>query len=478
MARPAVHLPIFSWNLSLYEPSLEQPQSVATNRAVLGISYRADSYRRSKYICDVSGVSFEVYSWLSDCRPSILSFFAPDVVFSHNVMTRDAQDWPVIDAKLLHAPGAHTELTPRNLPLSIFEALRGNPGAVPADEASDWMRWLDVLSAHRVLPLLYRHVVRGGFAPSLPAGVMAHIKNAYMTSWAGSARLERELGFIATVFGRGKIPFLVLKGPAFSRTIYEDPAMRPFDDLDLLVNAKDFRRARSLLKSIGYRATTGLGLEHHQEFLKEEKGYEHRVELHRTLNIFPRIGWGLPVREVFEKAIEVKAEGCTFRTLDPIHAFLHSALHIFTHHREEIRLIWIHDLAQMAERFSGDDWKELHQASVIWMARLAVEEGLTMARAWFDTVAPVPFSNFACWPAPTNEELALWESLGVQGSMSGLLKLYGSEHFGFLDKMFQVYYLVFPPAHVMAKRYPVSRQFLLPLAYARRWWALLIRSLS
>jgi hypothetical protein len=380
---------------------------------------------------------------------------------------------PLIRVKLLDVPGASVDLTPSALPRSLIEALRGRPGVLPPGEAKEWERWLDILEPHRVLPLLYHNVVHEGVAPSLPSDVAARLKNAYMASWAGSARLEREIASISALFGQDGIPFLVLKGIGFSRTIYLDPAMRPFDDLDLLVNTRDFGRARSLLKSIGYRATTGLGLEHHQEFLREEKGNDYRVELHRTLNIFPRIGWGLPVREVFERAIEVKVAGCTFRTLHPVHAFLHSTLHTFTHHREEIRLIWIHDLARMVEHLSGDDWKELQQASVIWMARMAVEEGLTMARTWFGTMVSAPFSDFSLWPAPNDKELELWESLGDQGQISGLMRLYGSEHFGLLERIQQVYYLAFPPAHVMAKRYPVSRRFLLPLAYARRWCTLL-----
>jgi hypothetical protein len=393
-------------------------------------------------------------------------------------MITDAQDGPVIDAKLLNAHGTAGGLTPQSVPKSMLRALRGIATPLQPSEAVDWKQWLNSLEAHRLLPLLYRHVTHHGIAPSLPADVVARLKSTYMANWAGNARLERELASIAVAFYRDGLPFLVLKGPGFARTIYPDPAMRPFDDIDLLVASEDFKRARILLKALGYQATTGLGLEHHQEFAREEKGYRYPVELHRTLNIFPRIGWGLPVKEVFERAIDVEIADYTFRTLHPVDAFLHSALHVFTHHREEIRLIWICDLARIPELFCEGDWRELQDASVRWMARLAVEEGLEMAHNWFGTVVPAPFSDFARWPAPRKEELDLWESLRGHGQITGLMKLYGSEYFGFFEKMLQVFYVVFPPVHVMAKRYPVRSKFLLPLAYARRWWTLLQKRLS
>ena len=67
--------------------------------------------------------------------------------------------------------------------------------------------------------------------------------------------------------------------------------------------------------------------------------------------------------------------------------------------------------------------------------------------------------------------------LCTQGKVKGLMKLYGSEHFGLFERLQQAYYTVFPPAHVMAKRYPVNRPWMLPLAYGRRWIALLKKSL-
>jgi hypothetical protein len=52
--------------------------------------------------------------------------------------------------------------------------------------------------------------------------------------------------------GRG-IPAIPYKGPVLAASLYEDLAVRPFSDLDILIKRKDVLKAMDLMTSLGYR---------------------------------------------------------------------------------------------------------------------------------------------------------------------------------------------------------------------------------
>lgn len=49
------------------------------------------------------------------------------------------------------------------------------------------------------------------------------------------------------------VPNLLVKGPAIGRWLYDEPGERPYDDVDLLVHARDIERAEQTLRREGFR---------------------------------------------------------------------------------------------------------------------------------------------------------------------------------------------------------------------------------
>lgn len=99
--------------------------------------------------------------------------------------------------------------------------------------------------------------------------------------------LEAALLEIAGTFEARGIDYLVLKGAAFARWLYEDPATRAYQDLDLLVAPHCFEAAERGLSDIGYRPERDRlyrheRAEHHDAWLRMER-IPARVELHRTI---------------------------------------------------------------------------------------------------------------------------------------------------------------------------------------------------
>ena len=80
-------------------------------------------------------------------------------------------------------------------------------------------------------------------------------RQAFKADYVASAlHAERRAGFLAeAVAALGPIPALRLKGIAHVCGLYDDPALRPMTDIDLLVPAEAFAEARARLEGIGYR---------------------------------------------------------------------------------------------------------------------------------------------------------------------------------------------------------------------------------
>ena len=75
------------------------------------------------------------------------------------------------------------------------------------------------------------------------------------------------------------------------------------------------------------------------------------------------------------------------------------------HHSQDIRLIWIYDIALLAQGLKAPgDWKTLQKRSVNWGARIAVEWALKLAQTLTDLQLPEGVSDFSSWPKPTAAE--------------------------------------------------------------------------
>lgn len=151
---------------------------------------------------------------------------------------------------------------------------------------------------------------------------------------ATDLRLERVLVETAAMFDRAGIAYRALKGPLLAHTDYEDPALRSFGDVDVLVRADDFGAAILTLELSAFE----------RGFMEPRHGFDARfskgacllradgieVDLHRTLApgafgvMLARVGLlEHPPRRFWLGAHEI--DGLD-RELAFVHACFHAAL--------------------------------------------------------------------------------------------------------------------------------------------------------
>lgn len=125
--------------------------------------------------------------------------------------------------------------------------------AVQVAEAFDvWKSRVDIdaidSGSMRLLPLLYRNLMRIGVNdPLLP-----RLKGVYRQVWFRNQLIvEHGVRSLRALTNAG-IATIVLKGAALVSTVYDEPALRPMEDFDLLVAREQFAHAVEVLLADGW----------------------------------------------------------------------------------------------------------------------------------------------------------------------------------------------------------------------------------
>lgn len=130
-------------------------------------------------------------------------------------------------------------LGPPDLTLSAWEAWRAR---VDLDQ-------LDVAS-RRLLPLL-AHALRKAGAP---ASALAPYAEAQRRAWMAQQATSRKAARVIDALAVAGTPTLLMKGAALAAAQYDEPALRPMGDVDMMVRQSDALRAFRVLGEAGFHA--------------------------------------------------------------------------------------------------------------------------------------------------------------------------------------------------------------------------------
>jgi hypothetical protein len=236
----------------------------------------------------------------------------------------------------------------------------------------NWSEILRLAEHHGVLPLAARNLIEYG--RGLPPEIERSLRSAYKANLRRNLWFTAELARIMQHFERRQLRAVPYKGPALAQSLYRDPGLRSFSDLDFLISSADFERAKQALAEIGYRPAADLIPAVERFWLR--KGYERSfdgaagknlVELQWAL--LPHFyGVDLGVEYLLARAGRTVAGGCEMPCLSPedsaLVLCLHAAKHLWT------RLIWLSDIAETLRTQTLDYSLAFSQARALGIARI------------------------------------------------------------------------------------------------------------
>ncbi len=120
-----------------------------------------------------------------------------------------------------------------------------------ARAVTDWDALVAAAEFHGVAAILYR-IVDGTCRDLLPEGVVSRLRNDDSDSARQNLILTAQLLELLLLFQSEGIAVLPLKGPSLAESLYPDPLLRPFSDLDVLVHKQDVPAAVQALTREGY----------------------------------------------------------------------------------------------------------------------------------------------------------------------------------------------------------------------------------
>jgi Uncharacterised nucleotidyltransferase len=226
----------------------------------------------------------------------------------------------------------------------LIACLRNEPLDRALNGAIDWPTLLEQAQIHRLLPLLHESLSNAHME------VPAFFKEAAIAQWASSqilaAALESTLALLA------EIEVMPLKGPVLAESLYGDIALRPSDDLDLLVRREDFARAESILLQNRFNPTDETD-DYHRMFQRNNL----IIELHFDL-ASPR-GLRFDVNEIWNRSEPAEFRGRSIRVMSGSDRALYLCLHGLKH--GFMRLVWISDVDRALRQSEPEEVFQLAQ---------------------------------------------------------------------------------------------------------------------
>lgn len=270
---------------------------------------------------------------------------------------------------------------------ALADAICGRP--------TGWSR-LAAVTPTRVVDAATRHGVAPLLASEIPAGVDPDLGDALrresVRAAARDGLTDAALRALTDALAGAGVDALVFKGADLAYSCYSQSHLRPRIDSDILTAHAARSRAHGVLDRLGYAQVPQSGgdlLMYQEPFvLRDGDRILHTVDLHWRVANPQQFGDVAPFEDLWADSEPRPRLGAAARGLAPVHAFALACVHRVAHHYDDERLIWIHDLHQLAQRMTATDWERLAAWAVTRRVAAACARGAALATALFDTAIP------------------------------------------------------------------------------------------
>ena len=143
---------------------------------------------------------------------------------------------------------------------------------------------ISTLESQRLLPLLYQNLIAFG----VEEPIIAKYKGVYRRTWVDNQIAFQNLVPVFQSFQDADIATIILKGGAMIAGYYQNPGLRPIDEIELLIPTNRAPDAVSKLNALGWRCENGGSIEsNHDRYFSSKTA--HRFSTQEGGNV--KIHW-------------------------------------------------------------------------------------------------------------------------------------------------------------------------------------------
>ncbi|MCB0153811.1 MAG: nucleotidyltransferase family protein [Anaerolineae bacterium] len=224
-------------------------------------------------------------------------------------------------------------------------------------KVKDWEYVAALADRHRVVPLLYTSL-RHSCPDLVPVELLADLNDFVRAIAMHNLAMTTELVSILTLLKNEGVTAIPYKGPVLTKTLYGDPALRQYGDLDIIIRHQDQRRTIDILEAVGFSLHSEVNAS-----LDSQLKYEYHLHFRREDNLILEVHWGFayefipfPVdfEQVWERLEPTSLAGVKVLNLAPEDLLLILCVHGFKHLWS--RLSWVCDVAQLLYTHPELNW--------------------------------------------------------------------------------------------------------------------------
>lgn len=262
----------------------------------------------------------------------------------------------------------------------------------------DWEVFVHLTLYHRLYPVVYRSLSKLD-CQAVPRDVLTALSRQSRMNISRTFRMAAELIRILQVLEQGNIRAVVMKGIPLAHKLYGDMALRPSNDLDILVWPGDIDSARKIIEGQGYQADDQLDRMTPVQLRKWSECNQHIAYWHPDRKVALELHWQLychgmnmPQLQTENSLTQVQIVGQSMQVLEReellLYLILHGAVHAW------FRLKWLLDIDLMI-RQGEFDWAALYQISERLGVKAVVNQSIILSQQLFGTPVPVNIAETA-----------------------------------------------------------------------------------
>ena len=343
----------------------------------------------------------------------------------------------------------------------LLGLLRAEPviGTTP----EQWRAVTLLARQHRVSSLLFWRLKTLGITGQVPPDLLQELYSASLETAARNLRIYHELSGLFERFQHDKIEGVLLKGAYLAEEVYGNVAIRPMDDVDLLVKKSDLGRVGEIMQVLDFTPLLPSRVPakefHHFGFTHNSNGLD--VEVHWDL-IDPTHNIHVDLDGLWERTQATLVAGIPVRAMTPedqiLHLCVHASVHVF-----EYGLSAMCDLNETLRHFLNKiDWECLRQRAYSWNAERCLYVNMRLAKEllhapvtddWLNTIQPADF-ELRFLTIARKHLFASVERTGINlNSWSNLVEFWKADNLP--HKISFLWQRLFPSRQSMALKYGV-----------------------
>lgn len=278
----------------------------------------------------------------------------------------------------------------------LLRAALGLLGPVEPD-ASTWRAWSSVARTERVVPLLF--VAATAHPSTLSDAQRRRALEMQLDVASLCVRNEGTLLQVASALEGEGVPFAVLKGCATAHLDYDEPSLRQFGDVDLLVDSEDLARTRHALEERGWRQAYSLP-PHHDRFTHAvtftSRNTITELDVHQHI-AHRALGLRVPTSELLAARVPFEVARRQLWALSGRDRLIHACVHATSSRGPYRRLSSVADVLVLSRDLAAGAREILDQAED-WRIRPLVEAAIEDAHV--EAMLPLPEAWSAAMQAP------------------------------------------------------------------------------